>query len=171
MMLTQEELEKCENPYEEIAKMTKGLVEELKEKEYNRGYEKGMEDAWETVKWICLYLYPDIYTSDLIDMFGSWRIDLILSKYSAKEAKEKIDNYIKKKNAEFHVGDEIVVNSTGEKMIILVIGNKFIKCLTTKHLVTYTCMHESLEEMTNDYTKTGRHFDEVEKLLKMLKED
>ena len=39
-MLTQEELEKCENPYEEIAKMTKGLVEELKEKEYDRGYER-----------------------------------------------------------------------------------------------------------------------------------
>ena len=171
-MLTQEELEKCENPYEEIAKMTKGLVEEMKDREYNRGYEKGMEDMWEIMKKIELTEGEGgLSTIEIVDIFGSLDIPNILKRNSAKEAKEKIDNYIKKKNAEFHVGDEIVVNSTGEKMIILVIGNKFIKCLTTKHLVTYTCMHESLEEMANDYTKTGRHFDEVEKLLKMLKED
>ena len=105
-MLTQEELEKCENPYEEIAKMTKGLVEELKEKEYDRGYEKGMEDAWEVAKAVveCNNRWKlDIF--DLRNIFGeAANRYLIISDFSVHEVKEKIDNYIKKKNEEFMLG-------------------------------------------------------------------
>ena len=123
-MLTEEELEKCENPYEKIAKMAKDLFEEMKDediakkakgldketkdREYNRGYEKGLKDCWEMMKKI--HMDPidgGMYGSDLIDIFGYYRLDSILKKFSAKEAKEKIDNYIQKKNAELHVGDEV----------------------------------------------------------------
>ena len=166
-ILTEEELEKCENPYEEIAKMAKGLVEELKEKEYDRGYEKGMEDAWEVAKAVveCNNRWKlDIF--DLRNIFGeAANRYLIISDFSAKEAKEKIDNYIKNKNAEFHVGDEVTF--CDKKFIVTRIeedSDNTLCAIGADGLITYF-------NKFNQLTKTGRHFDEVEKLLKMLKED
>lgn len=164
-ILTEEELEKCENPYEEIEKMAKGLVEELKEKEYNRGYEKGMEDAWETLKKTFLPQYEGgLSIDELVDVFGT---------FAYKEAKEKIDNYIKKKNAEFHVGDEIAYKKDGEKLVIITMDVEEITngtcfyAINDKGIPFYfsTKFHKGIIK------KTGRHFDEVEELFKMMKED
>ena len=166
-MLTQEELEKCENPYEEIAKMTKGLVEELKEKEYDRGYEKGMEDAWEVAKAVveCNNRWKlDIF--DLRNIFGeAANRYLIISDFSVHEVKEKIDNYIKKKNEEFHVGDEIAF--CDERFIVTRVEedcNNTLYAIGTDGLLSYF-------NKANKLTKTGRHFDEVEELFKKMKED
>ena len=126
-------------------------------------YDEGMEDAWETVKKICLY--PDINT--LIDIFGRWQIDLILSEYSAKEAKEKIDNYIKEKS-EFRVGDEVKHKLDGFKGVVVEVinGNNNETFLRILFNGMYTGTY------TNDkLIKTGRHFDEVETLLDKLKEE
>ena len=159
-MLTEEELEKCENPYEEIEKMAKGLVEELKEKEYDRGYEKGMEDAWETIKKTFLPQYEGgLSIDELVDVFGT---------FAYKEAKEKIDNYIKNKNAEFHVGDEVTIETRSSRKGVVILSEKStINVIDYKGLV-YIYPIDLVED---NLTKTGRHFDEVEKLLKMLKED
>ena len=165
-MLTQEELEKCENPYEEIEKMAKGLVEELQDREYNRGYENGMEDAWETFKKI--YSPEGLSFYEIKHIFGeNWNIVNMLKTFSPKEVKEKIDNYIKKKNAEFHVGDEIIVNDSDVKYVIVrsegVVYNDSL----------YVVGDDGITSIFNkkEATKTGRHFDEVEELFKKMKED
>ena len=171
-MLTQEELEKCENPYEEIAKMANGLVEELKEKEYDRGYEKGMEDAWETFKKIELAEGEGgLATTELLDIFGTYVVYEILNNNSAKEAKEKIDNYIKK-NAEFHVGDEVINILTNRKYVF--VDFVYSGEITTPAEMFIRVIGSDGASWVTDllrFKKTGRHFDEVEKLLKMLKED
>ena len=121
-------------------------------------YEKGMKDAW---------LYPDVSTGD-IDIFGKWWIDLILSKHSAKEAKEKIDNYIKQRDEEFHVGDEVKHKLDGFKGVVVEVinGNNNETFLRILFNGMYTGTY------TNDkLIKTGRHFDEVETLLDKLKEE
>lgn len=173
-MLTQEELEKCENPYEEIEKMEKGLVEEIKDREYNRGYEKGMEDMWETARKIVVTSGTnELPIEDFIEIFMGYSITEIFKKYSAKEAKEKIDNYIHKENETFHVGDEVKSKFCNlNKGVIIEVcipnnGKTFIRILFED---TRVCSYTK-EDAYNILTKTGRHFDEVEELLKMLKED
>ena len=165
-ILTNDELEKCKNPYEEVAKMAKGLVEELKEKEYDRGYEKGMEDAWETFKKIELVgCDGGLSKVKLFDIFGPLDIPNILKRNSAKEAKEKIDNYIQKKNEEFHVGDEVTF--CDERFIVTRVEedcNNTLYAIGTDGLLSYF-------NKANKLTKTGRHFDEVEELFKKMKED
>lgn len=170
LILTQEELEKCENPYKEIEKMAKGLVEELQEREYNRGYEKGMEDCWEMVKKLYLSGYGLAY-SDLTKIFVDWDFETILTSNSAKEAKEKIDNYIKEKS-EFHVGDEVrrKDGSSIKGVIIRIKPGDYCPVYCVIFENAYTGSYDE-NTVRFKFNKTGRHFDEVKELFKKMKED
>lgn len=162
-------IEKFENPYEEIEKMAKGLVEEVKDREY----ERGMEDCWEMVKKIELAVVEGgLTTVELLDIFGTYVSSEILNNNSAKEAKEKIDNYIKNKNAEFHVGDEVIDLLTNKKYVFV----NFVysgKITTPAEMLIRVIGSDGISWVTDllRFKKTGRHFDEAEELFKKMKED
>ena len=130
-------------------------------------YDKGMEDCWEIMKKIFYPPEEGLYYSEINQIFGEhWSALNMLKTFSAKEAKEKIDNYIKEKS-EFHVGDEVKHKLDGFKGVVIevVSGNNetFLRILFNgMYTGTYT---------NDKLIKTGRHFDEVETLIEKLKEE
>ena len=151
------------------------LVKELNKREFDRGYEKGMEDAWEMAKRIVLNpaALKDAYTvNELRGIFGKSNniVDILLNN-SPKEAKEKIENYIQKKNSEFHVGDEIKYKdgSFNKGVIIDIRPGDFGSILY--RVLFENARTEPLYEdaIYSEFDKTGRHFDEVEILLNKLR--
>lgn len=90
------------------------------------------------------------------------------SSFTYYEAKAKFDAW-KKKKEEIHVGDEVEYEISGKvvRFVVLKIYNE----------VAYGFKYPFNREDIDDYCvidtlkKTGRHFDEVESLLKKMEED
>ena len=135
------------------------LVEEMNKREFNRGYEKGMEDAWEMLRKI--YYFENLSNDELKQIFGKdWSITNIFTNYSAKEAKEKIENYNKKM---FYIGDELVEIGTNNKYIFICNYDTLVRVIDKSGTSWLTSQSK--------FKKTGRHFEEVKTLLKKLRED
>ena len=134
------------------------LKDEVKEA-YKKGYAKAMEDIQEAVRMLLAMDYNDknLY-------FGGSHITAeILSEFDVREIVERLEAY-KKEQSEIRVGDEVEVVDFGCKAVVT---------CTEKHLkrvfVVYT--DGSTDEFTDrtKLRKTGRYFDEVEKLIEILK--
>ena len=80
---------------------------------------------------------------------------------SYQEAKAKYEAWVKKKN-EIHVGDEVIYHRN--KYIVGYVGEDEVY-----HLVDQ-CWLRVIVQGNYQLIKTGRHFDEVEELLKKIKE-
>ena len=86
-------------------------------------------------------------------------------KYTYQEAKDKFEEWHTQKQNEIKVGDEIVgIYSNGEKSPPLVVLN----VEGNYYYGIYSKTGEFIQGGLN-YEKTGRHFDEVEELLKKIK--
>lgn len=123
---------------------------------YKKGYAKAMEDIQEAVRMLLAMDYND---RDL--HFGGSHITAeILSEFDVREIVERLEAY-KKEQSEIRVGDEVEINDSNV-IVTYVRGSKMY--------VLYG--DGSTEEVTVNHTeirKTGRHFDEVEKLIEILK--
>ena len=123
---------------------------------YTKGYAKAMEDIQKAIRTLLAMDYND---KDLY--FGGSHITAeILSEFDVREIVERLEAY-KKEQSEIRVGDEVEINDS-EVVVTYVRGNKMF--------VLYG--DGSTEEVTVSHTeirKTGRHFDEVEKLIEVLK--
>lgn len=100
---------------------------------------------------------------DKMSCFGFSLTSAITSNLSCQEAKAKFEAWLKK--SKILVGDEIV-DKDGYKGIVTYVynGGKMCDVLLNDGSVT-----EDADE--RDFSKTGRHFDEVEELLKKMKEN
>lgn len=129
---------------------------------YKKGYAKAMEDIQEAVRMLLAMDYND---KDLY--FGGSHITAeILSEFDVREIVERLEAY-KKEQSKIKVGDEVKVENSGGYL--------------GKAIVTYVDKYEkeiyvvfaggSAGEITDGtrLRKTGRHFDEVEKLIEVLK--
>ena len=143
-----------EKQLEKLAKVN-DLKDEVKEA-YKKGYAKAMEDIREAVRMLLAMDYND---KDLY--FGGSHITAeILSEFDVREIVERLEAY-KKEQPEIRVGDEVEINDSNV-IVTYVRGSKMY--------VLYG--DGSTEEVTVSHTeirKTGRHFDEVEKLIEVLK--
>lgn len=144
-------------PEKQLEKLAK--VSDLKDKvkeAYKKGYAKAMEDIQEAVRMLLAMDYND---RDL--HFGGSHITAeILREFDVREIVERLEAY-KKEQSEIRVGDEVEINDS-EVIVTYVRGSKMY--------VLYG--DGSTEEVTVNHTeirKTGRHFDEVEKLIEILK--
>ena len=79
---------------------------------------------------------------------------------SYSEAKAKYDAWKKRKD-EIHVGDE--VKYRGDNCVVVYVGADEVYHVSDRHWSR--CVVQGRQFLT----KTGRHFDEVEKLLKRMK--
>lgn len=121
-----------------------------KEEGYADGYEKGLNDAWDAARKICLDGESGGASSDeLKEIFGydGYYHD-IMQNVSADEAVAKIKDWEKKAN-EIHVGD--VVENDGDLAVVLNIGSEWTHVLTAGTL--YYSVH------ADDLKKTGRTVD------------
>lgn len=144
-------------PEKQLEKLAK--VNDLKdevEEAYKKGYAKAMEDIQEVIRMLLAMDYND----KALYFGGSHITAEILSEFDVREIVERLEAY-KKEQSEIRVGDEVEINDS-EVIVTYVRGSKMY--------VLYG--DGSTEEVTVNHTeirKTGRHFDEVEKLIEILK--
>ena len=127
---------------------------------YQRGYEAGLNDAWEAVRKI--YSFDLEEREELFHDSKGLNIGSICEAYSASEAIEKIRQYEQEKR--FCVGDEFE-NETGRRFVILKMDGTEIDRYIDEEGKTY-CMIAKYKVMR----KTGRHFPEIAEVLRKMKE-
>lgn len=128
-------------------------------------YSKGAEEAWELARRIicpsdCCEDSISAYTKEIFNKDG-WEIRGIFKDLPYQEAKSKYEAW-KKQKAEIRVGDEVKENSglwTG-----VVVGFDEVDDLIIMDRSGKSCAGYK----TRFFRKTGRHFDEVEELLKKM---
>ena len=125
-------------------------------KPYDANYQKGINDAINTVKW----LFKNVPDKDLFEFYF---VEDILNLYSYQEIKDRIEQYEKNKN-EFHVGDE-VINEYGNKGVVFSedydeYGDVFG--------VLWNDGCSSHYSDTKSFRKTGRNFKQIAELLDLL---
>lgn len=122
-------------------------------------YQKGLDDAWETIIKIALIPYAE--RSEIFD--GQQDILSIMQKFSPSEVTAKLREYEQQKSdAEIKVGDE-VEDKTGEKLVIAHIDP------STKSVCVIGGDGCAYGLFADDYKKTGKHYSQVEELLKAMK--
>lgn len=113
-------------------------------------YHKGLEEAWECAKKIY-----NMSAEKIIAIFGScsnW-VD-----FTAEEAIKKIKEY---ENNEIRVGDEVYLLDENRKSVVTCVADNYAVMITQKG-------KWSVENVKKIH-KTGKHFDEIEKVLNLLK--
>ena len=117
-------------------------------------YENGLNEAWEAArKLLCDSGYNYV---KLEDIFGSHSLDGIFSTYTASEAIDRIKKY-----EGFNVGDE-VIDSIGKKSVVVRVHGEYIT------VVEYDGVASRWKK--EGFKKTGRHFPQIEEVLKQMKE-
>lgn len=135
-----------------------GVSEEIVKRltPYTEPDRKSIEDeAWKFIRKFCMMEYGDIRECYKEDYWSD-----IFEKYTYSEAKAKYEAW-KKEKEEIHVGDEVELY--GRKSIVVYVGADEVY-----HLIDETWIREVVQGKYQ-LTKTGRHFDEVEKLLERMK--
>lgn len=133
-------------------------ADKKEEEAYKKGYAKAMEDIQEVVRTLLAMDYNDkaLY-------FGGSITAEILGEFDVREIVERLEAY-KKEQSEIRVGDEVEVIDFGCEAVVT---------CTDKHLKSVFVLYTdgSTDEFTDrtKLKKTGRHFDEVEKLIEVLK--
>lgn len=124
-------------------------------------YSKGTEDAWEFVRTI-----TDMTEAQRMQCFGGTTCDLD-EYYTYQEAKAKYEAW-KKKEEEIRVGDEAIpLDAQYDTMVVT-------KLWTGEYRDEWADIIASdgklFSFLKTSIKKTGRHFNEVEELLKKMKE-
>lgn len=146
-----------DNGIKKLAKVN-DLKDEVEEA-YKKGYAKAMEDIQKAVRTLLAMDYND----KALYFGGSHITAEILSEFDVREIVERLEAY-KKEQSEIRVGDEVEVIDFGCEAVVT---------CTNKHLKSVFVLYTdgSTDEFTDrtKLKKTGRHFDEVEKLIEVLK--
>jgi len=137
-----------------VTEVKMGDIEDIKEAEY----ERGLNDAWELVRRL-----RTTAPTDIIEIFDKDTTFSVIEELSASEAIEKWKAWEDKN--EIKVGDEVVCRD-GIKGIVVGISNNTeqISLLSNEYNVPQLLIK-------NHATKTGRHFDAIEKVLKKIQEE
>lgn len=133
-------------------KAPKDLTPYVRSESYIDGLKKGQNEVWEFAKEVRLEVY--------VDEEGSLR-EYIGSFETYSEAKAKYDEWRKKKE-EIRVGDEVVYH--GNKYVVGYVGADEVY-----HIVDRNWMRLVIQGEYQIF-KTGRHFDEVDRLLERMRE-
>ena len=89
-------------------------------------------------------------------------INKIFEVYSASEVFDRIKAYEQERNNQFHIGDEFE-NESGDRFVILSMDGEEIDRYMDELGKTYAMYHKY-----KVIRKTGRHFNEVEKLFRKM---
>ena len=125
------------------------------ESKINAACQKGLSNAWETVKKLFNFTFDEQAT-----IFKTTSVRDIVRKYSASETIEKIDAYEQEKEEQIQVGDEVITASG--KAVVMGVGPVHFE---------YVCADGSIEyDEVKNVKKTGRTFPEIAEVLRKMKE-
>lgn len=133
---------------------------------YDEGYQDGLNDCWECARK--LMLRSNLSYADIYKIFGNGSEHFVLRTFSPSEAITRIKKYEeaqKKAEAEIKVGDEVIVPN-GKRCVVTGFNggdNKWILCIDENG----DCGPNYHEK--TDLKKTGRHFPQIEEVLKQMK--
>lgn len=127
-------------------------------------YEDGLNEAWKLARLIvCTHEEGGKSAEWLEKIFGTERKDLVLKNFSASEAIDAMENYEKIK-----VGDE-VIDKYGWKRVVVNTNQ------ANGEITIMNCYGQILEcckkEVERGFKKTGRHFPQIEEVLKQMEEE
>lgn len=117
---------------------------------YKKGFSAGRNDAWNFAKKLLNYTNKD--WEDLMNL-------LLVNNCSYQEAKDTYEKWNK-----IQIGDEVKDKDLGDKGIVTC-------TLTTRCDVLWFDGSVSEDIPMNDLYKTGRHFDEIQNLLKTIERE
>lgn len=152
--------------YKSGVKDTKAGLSDLRE----TYYQEGLYDCWECFKRI-VYATKDggISVDNLCKMFGSSNPSYIVRNFSPSEVIQKFKDYEeqqKQTDAEIRVGDEVYAFEHCDlKRIVIYINDNGDVADTL--LPSGMIMSATLK----DLTKTGKHYSQIEEVLKELRGD
>ena len=166
-----DELEKqaYQRGYEESFDMAYADAEEIYESGKRAMYQKGLKDAWEAARKICLEECDGgMQISVIKDIFNVSYYRDALRDYSASECIEKIRAYEQEKEEQIQVGDEVINTQTDARFIVTHMwvnnsGEKGVSCFN------YGC--SAFSTTLDLIRKTGRHFPEIAEVLAKMKEN
>lgn len=126
-------------------------------------YEDGLNEAWELARKIaCLPVDGGETVEWLENTFGTARTDYVLRNFSASEAIDAVESYEKLK-----VGDEII-DKYGWKRVVTKTHNSGEITMMGCNGEFYECCKK---KVMSDFKKTGRHFSQIEEILKQLEDE
>lgn len=129
---------------------------------YEESDRKAIEDeVWKFAKKIGSF--NGLAKRDLDECFGHTTIQGVMTTYDTyREAKREYEKW-KESKEEIRVGDEVIYNSRTRAVVLEPETEKKYGEIFTSDSSTIVVSHDDLK-------KTGRHFDEVEELLKKMRE-
>ena len=155
----------------------------LKLESYTEPDREAIEDeVWEFARRIicpsdCCEDSISAYTKEIFNKEG-WEIRGIFNDLSYQEAKAQYDAWKKERDEEsqIRVGDEVQYSLSGYEYTFIVFGKENdtlygIRSDCGDGLADVYDGWETCDRLDRTLVKTGRHFDEVEKLLKKIEED
>lgn len=124
-------------------------------------YEDGLNEAWEAARTVVDCKVP----YDFWELSSGQSMLAVLRHYSAKGAIEKIREYEEeqKKAVEIKIGDEVTDDKEWEGVVTWIspLGEYLVIILKDG-----TALHWDKK----DFKKTGRHFPQIEEVLKQMQE-
>ena len=138
-------------------------------KNENKTYEQGLADAWEAARKIALREQDGGLSIEATKKnYGLPFFERILKNFDAAEAIAKIKAY-EDEQQKIKVGDEVIEIDEEDDIPGIVTG--IFPLLDNANLCYILWGDGSTDSMKNtELKKTGRHFPQVEKLLKAMKE-
>jgi preprotein translocase subunit YajC len=136
-------------------------LKEESEDARNKTYEDGLNDAWEAARTVVDCKVP----FDFWELSSGQSMLAVFRRYSVKEAIEKIREYEEeqKKAAEIKIGDKVTDDDGWEGVVTWISPDGEYLLIIQKD---GTALHWKKES----FKKTGRHFSQIEEVLKRLQE-
>ena len=117
-------------------------------------------EVWEFATML-MRMHPDVAEDIYRSMNGGKGIG-VAAEMAYSEAKSRYDAW-KKEKGEICVGDEVIYY--GDKCVVVYVGASEVYHIVDRH------WKRAVVQGRFQLTKTGRHFDEVEELLKKMREE
>ena len=130
------------------------LIPYVRSESYIDGLKRGQNDAWNFARSLLNYTNKD--WEDVMNL-------LLINSCSYQEAKNKYKEWQKEKN-EIQIGDEVKNKGLEDKGIVTYIE-------ATRCDVLWSDGSVNEDFLMSDLYKTGRHFDEIQNLLKTIEEE
>ena len=124
-------------------------------------YEDGLNEAWEAARKIgCADGYK---REELDDIFGNCSVTYIFGSFTASEAIKQVKEY-EEKQEEIKVGDEVTDYDGWDGVVTWIDPDG-------EYLIIIQKDGTALRWKKDIFKKTGRHFPQIEEVLKQMKKD
>lgn len=157
-------------------------IHEFAEKMYQTGYadgnntkeayQEGLNDAWECAKKLTLLSSDGGFNNKIVkEIFGTASYYSIINNMSISTVVTKIKDYEEKqkqKDDEIHIGDEVILKRENTKAVVCDVSK-----YTDKQPYSILMGDDGMPVYVNknDITKTGKHYSQIEEVLKKLRGD